>query len=288
MHIHYLHWAWVLLKVAFYIFVGINILMKGKPAIAIALAIKDYIKLDKKAFRGYGFWCYSGLGGSGKTVSMVDYLIILRRKYPKLKIYTNFDFDYSDGYLEKWQDIVQLTNFEYVKINKEEYDKIRDRRGDKKIEHEGVYYKIVNNGIVFGFDEIHLTLESAAWKDAPPNLLEHISQQRKNHKMILSSSQVFTRINKVLREQTNYIVECKSMFMGRLVFNKFYYTDTFVAPEERKGKKKQKTVKRYSFVAYDSIREKYDTEQIMVKLVDTELSEEERFKKDFRRYFNIA
>ena len=47
-----------------------------------------------------------------------------------------------------------------------------------------------NHGVIFGFDEIHLTFESTKWEDAPDNLLDYISQQRKFHKLILGSSQV--------------------------------------------------------------------------------------------------
>ena len=131
-----------------------------------------------------------------------------------------------------------------------------------------VYKKRVNDGVIFGFDEIHLTFESTKWQDAPANLLDYVSQQRKLHKQILGSSQVFTRIDKKLREQTNYVIECKSIFSGRLVINSYYKTVEYIANGEKmdKGTRKRKVHRRISYVAYDNIRQAYNTEQIMKEL----------------------
>ena len=94
--------------IAFTIFF-IFYMMKFKPIIALVLGIVDFIKLDKKKFRGFGFWLYCGLGGSGKTISMVEYLNRMHKKYPKLKIYTNFNYKYADGKITSWQDLIDLS-----------------------------------------------------------------------------------------------------------------------------------------------------------------------------------
>lgn len=256
-----------------------NVLAKGRPIIAISLWIVDLIKKDRKAFDGYGFYLYCGLGGTGKTLSIVDKLIHLRRAYPKLLIYTNFDFEYADGYIDDWEDILNIENYEFIEISEKEFNKLGDRH---KTTLDGKFYKRVNNGVVFGFDEIHMTLNSQGWKDAPENLLYYVSQQRKLHKMILASSQVWSRINIILREQTNFVIECRAMFMGRLIYNKTYNTETYIPPTERRKGGKMKCLKRYSFVAYDGIRNKYDTEQIMKSLIPEKTNSDlllESFKK---------
>jgi hypothetical protein len=209
---------------------------KGKPIIALYLAIRDVLRRDKRKFRGYGFWLFCGLGGSGKTISMVEYLNRMRKKYPKLKIYTNFDYKYRDGDITSWQDLI-------------DYDNGTD-------------------GIIFGFDEIHLTFASQNWKDCPDNMLDYISQQRKLCKQIIGSSQVFTRVDKKLREQTNYVVECKSAFQGRWVFNKAFLTDEYLANGDigDKGQKKRNRAWRHNFIAYDNIRQSYNTMQLMKEL----------------------
>lgn len=252
------------------------------------LFIKDFVTMDKKEFRGYGFHIYCGLGGSGKTISIVNYLLAMKQKYPKLKIYTNFYFPAGDGIIKDWKDLIEITNYETVEITQEEYEKLKKFKPNKEgkngefwtedveftneetgeIETITNYYKIINHGVIFGFDEIHMTLNSDKWKDRPDDLLYYISQQRKMHKQIVASSQVFTRIDKILREQTNYVVECNSFLLGRLVVNRFYHTEEYIANDEKKDKgSRKRKVKTYRiFIARDFIRNSYDTEEIMKDL----------------------
>ncbi len=229
--------------------------LKFKPIIALALAIYDFFRMDKKKFRGYGFWLYCGLGGSGKTLSMVEYLNRMHKKYPKVKIYTNFYYKYADGPINSWQDLIDYDN------------------GD--------------DGIIFGFDEIHLTFASQNWQDCPNNMLDYISQQRKLHKQIVASSQVFTRIDKKLREQTNYVVECRSILLGRWVFNRAFNTAEYLANDEKgdNGARKRHRAWRYSFVAFDKIRNSYDTMQLMKELIKGK-SEKEMTKDAIQSLLN--
>lgn len=240
---------------------------------AFCVFLVDIYKRDKGVFRGFGFWCYCGLGGSGKTLSIVKYLLDIKSKYPNVKILTNFKFSKSDGRIETWKDLLETENVNIYEIDQKEYDK-RKKWGQKHIfmcltdDNRIVYKKKINDGVIFGFDEIHLTFESSNWKDAPDNLLDYISQQRKYHKQIVGSSQVFTRIDKKLREQTNFVVECRSIFSGRLCIDTFYKTVEYIANGEKmdKGQRKRKAKKRTSFVAWDKIRQAYNTEEIMKEL----------------------
>lgn len=261
----------------------------------IPIFIRDLFIIDWKVFRGYGFWCYCGLGGSGKTLSMVNQLLKIKKKYPDVKILTNFNFKYADGKIESWRDLLNTTNFKTFTISEKTYLKylrnhvykdselwleVSDEK-DENDEFDLVYKVRKNCGVVFGFDEIHLTFESTRWQDAPCNVLDYISQQRKLHKQILSSSQVFTRIDKKLREQTNYVIDCFSLFLGRLIVNKKYRTTEYIANDEKmdKGSRKRKVKSRMSYIAYDSIRNTYDTHQIMKDL--NEGKSETQIVKDF-------
>jgi len=227
-------------------------MVKFKPIVAFYLFFMDQLKLDRKQFRGYGFWLFCGLGGSGKTLSMVEYLNRMHFKYPKLKIYTNFNYLYADGKIESWKDLIESDN--------------------------GV------QGIIYGFDEIHLTFASQNWNDCPSNMLDYISQQRKLHKQIVASSQVFTRVDKKLREQTNFVVECKSIFNGRWVFNRAFNTMEYLANDEKgdKGQKKRNRAWRNNFIAFDKIRNSYDTMQVM-KDLESGKSESQIHNDDFRQ-----
>lgn len=240
---------------------------------ALPLFIIDIHRRDKGVFRGFGFWCFCGLGGSGKTLSIVNYLLKIQKKYPNVKVLTNFAYKGRTGDINSWRDLLDTENINIYKISQKEYDK-RAKWGQKHVymclddNNNIIYKKRINDGVIFGFDEIHLTFESTKWQDAPSNLLDYISQQRKFHKQILGSSQVFTRIDKKLREQTNYVVECKSIFGGRLVINSYYKTVEYIANGDKmdKGTRKRKVHKRLSYVSYDYIRNSYNTEQIMKEL----------------------
>lgn len=244
---------------------------------AFPLFLKDILHRDKKVFNGYGFWCFCGLGGSGKTISMVNYLSKIKQKYPKVKILTNFSFNEADGKINSWRDLLNTFNIHIEEITEKEYKNFKkykvysEEKGELFMEilnQELKFFVVRNHGVIFGFDEIHLTFESTKWEDAPSNLLDYISQQRKLHKFILASSQVFTRIDKKLREQTNYVIECKSYLRGRLVTNRYYDTPTYISNGEKldKGTRKRRPRKRDVFVAIDSIRSKYNTEEIMKDL----------------------
>ena len=270
----------VIIFILFIILLFIDLLTLGfihnlilKFFISLPLFIIDIIKSDKGVFRGYGFWAFCGLGGSGKTLSIVEYLSRIKKKYPNVLILSNFNLTFADGKINSWQDLIDVTNINIYEIDRKEFDK-RKKWGqdhifmtidDNNIIH---YRKTINDGVIYAFDEIHLTFESTKWQDAPSNLLDYISQQRKYHKQIVSSSQVFTRIDKKLREQTNFVVECKSIFRGRLCINSYYRTVEYIANDEKmdKGSRKRKVRKRYVFVAYDNLRNKYNTEQVMKEL----------------------
>lgn len=272
--------ASIIIFIFFVIFIFLDLTTLGfihnfiiKFFISIPLFIKDIIRNDKHVFHGYGFWAFCGLGGSGKTLSIVEYIMRIKKKYPHVLVLSNFNCDLSDNKIKSWKDLLNITNINTYEITRKEYDK-RVKWGQKHVfmvldDNNNIHYKkTVNDGVIYAFDEIHLTFESTKWQDAPDNLLDYISQQRKYHKQIVSSSQVFTRINKKLREQTNFVIECKSIFKGRLVINSYYRTPEYIANDEKmdKGSRKRKVKKRYVFVAYDYIRNKYNTEQVMKDL----------------------
>lgn len=236
-----------------------------KPEISLSLWIKDLLHSDHRYFNGFGFWLFCGLGGSGKTLSIVEYLDRMSRRYPYTMIYTNFKCDVANGYIDDWQNILDLENYSLRRCDLETFQKTAECN---RFCYGGHYYEKVHYGIIFGFDEIHLTFASQRWENAPDNVLEYISQQRKLHKQIVASSQVFTRVDKKLREQTNFVVECKTIFGGRWVFNRYFNTPEYLANDEKmdKGTRKRRRAKRYSFVATDRLRDLYDTFQIMYDL----------------------
>ena len=192
------------------------------------------IKKEIKPFDYYGVYLFCGRVGCGKTISMVEKAKRIKEKYPNVKIYSNFKTEISDGLITSWEQLELLNNC--------------DKNGEEQ-------------GILFLFDEIHLTFSSQGWQAAPDDLLSYISLQRKNKKCIFCSSQVWTRVNKVIREQADYVIECKSFFKSRIVRNKYYLSEDYAVNGEQKdsGMRKRQVMKKYCFVSTDKLRGLYDT-----------------------------
>lgn len=220
-------------------------LYRTKPLHLLFLILKDLVKNIRNKnkiddiFPHYGFHLYCGLGGSGKTLAMVNRINELKKEYPKLYIVTNFTTSLADETLTSWEDLVNIEN------------------------PLGEQY-----GVLFAFDEIHLTLGSDNFRKRPEQLLEYISQQRKLRKLILGSSQVFMRVDKVLREQSNLVIDCKTYF-GRWNFQRAYRTEDYLLNGELrdKGSRNRDTVFKKNFIATDEIRNLYDTYEVMKPLI---------------------
>ena len=74
------------------------------------------------------------------------------------------------------------------------------------MEQNGIY------GEIDVLDEIQNWFNSLQSKDFPPEMLTEITQQRKQTKMILGTSQVFSRLAKPIREQTYMLYEPTTLF----------------------------------------------------------------------------
>lgn len=228
---------------------------------ALALSIADDVKSlfskkhgDTPVFDLYGVHIFSGRVGCGKTISMVRRARAIKQQYPNVKILSNFSCDISDGYITCWEDVVNAQN----------------------IDDHGV-----NQGVLFLFDEIHLTFDSQGWRNAPDNLLEYISLQRHLHKCIFGASQVWTRVNKVIKEQTDYVIECKSYFNARLIVNKCYTNENYQINGTQKdsGQRSRPVVYKDSFCATNKLRSLYNTDEIIKGLSLTAMTPDEKINR---------
>lgn len=228
-----------LIKVALIIgFIIFTIVFKEKPYHAIYLAFKDFMKRDKEAFPLYGVHFYVNSMGAGKTISVTEKALRLRKQYPKLYIVSNYEITCADRYFTNYHELVDLQN----------------PLGEKY-------------GVLILFDEIHLTFSSENWKNAPDGLLEYIAMRRKEKTLILGTSQVFGRIDKKLREQCTVVVECVT-YLNRWTFNKAFRVEDYLVNSELKdsGNKKRKRLYRYNFVQTNKIREAYDSYALVEKI----------------------
>lgn len=180
-----------------------------------------------------GINIFTGSQGSGKSLSMIHVFKKLIYDFPKAIVVTNLEF-----------------NFEIP-------NKIKKYEGfeDFKIEN-GIY------GVIYLLDEIHLILNSLESKGIPLSIIVELSQQRKQRKLILGTSQVYSRMAKPLREQIRNIIICKNYFS---LFQINYLVDAFESHEDNNGKLKFKKMKvsfffhrKEDYLAYDTYK-KMDT-----------------------------
>lgn len=174
-----------------------------------------------------GINVFCGPQGSGKSLSMIHYAKLMINDYPKAKIVTNIDLKFPIK-----NEIIKYTGFD-----------------DFKIEN-GIY------GVIYILDEIHLILNSLESKGVPLSVIVELSQQRKQRKCILGTSQVYSRMAKPLREQIKNVIICKNYF-GVFQFN--YLIDAFNSSEDSTGKIKFSKLKTSFFFHSKEDYNNYDT-----------------------------
>lgn len=172
-------------------------------------------KPDEMTATGINIFC--GPQGSGKTLSMVHYAKKIIKDNPKAIIVTNFNIEYLKDFPNE---VIDYNGFESFQIENDIY------------------------GVIYLLDEIHLILNSLESKGVPLSIIVELSQQRKQRKLILGSSQIYSRMAKPLREQIQNVIVCKNYF-GILQFN--YLIDAFNTTEKDGQLKVNKTKTSFFF-----------------------------------------
>lgn len=209
--------------------------------------IKDVFEKDFNDFQMYGVHLFCGEQGSGKTISVVEFLHRIKDKYPNCKINTNMGLNFQDNKITDWKQIVERTN------------------GTK--------------GVVEVIDEIQAWFSSNQSKNFPPEMLAEISQQRKQRKMIVGTAQVFSRVSKPIREQVTFVY-CPFTIAGCLTVVRRSRPHWF-DDEKLKFKKFDKT---YFYVHNEKIRNSFDTYE---RINDYKSQGKKAFKSDIERANNM-
>jgi len=177
--------------------------------------------------RNTGIHIFCGPQGSGKSLSMIHYAKEIIKDHPKAIIVTNIDLQFEIPNV-----VIKYSSFE-----------------DFKIEN-GIF------GVIYILDEIHLILNSLESKGVPLSVIVELSQQRKQRKLILGTSQVYSRMAKPLREQVKSCIICKNYF-GCFQFN--YLINAFETEEGSDGKLKYSKLKTSFFFHRKEDYTNYDT-----------------------------
>lgn len=175
-----------------------------------------------------GLLLFCGGQGSGKTLSAVQYVKKLLVKYPEAILCTNVDiFDLPEGV--------------------------------KKVEYEGLdSLKFIENGyegVIYLIDEIHLEANSLESKNIDVEIMVEVSQQRKQRKHIVCTSQVYGRLAKPFREQVKNVVLCRNFFRF-IQYNKLI---DGTKTREENGKLITETFKSFIWFHSPALYSCYDT-----------------------------
>jgi len=215
---------------------------------------------DLDYFRPSGTQVYCGRQGQGKTISAVRHVHRLRNRYPKSILVSNLlingmkqlKFASEDELKWKVQEIVDngLQSKYYVYF--QDFDDL------------ALCLVAVNNdkfGVVYLIDEIHTYFNALESSNIPLFVFTEISQQRKQRKVIIGTSQLFMRMAKPFREQCDNLIICNTHF-GLLTTQKAY--DGMELDQDFQGNIVGKKRKSGFFFQSRELRSLFDTFQKVV------------------------
>lgn len=186
--------------------------------------ILDIYERDPDAFDTFGVHIFAGEQGSGKSIAAMHFVKMIKERNPACSVASNIDIDFQDDQITDWRDLLNKNN--------------------------GIYGQVVI------LDELQNWFSSNESRNFPPDMLTEITQQRKQRKCIVGTSQVFTRISKPIREQVTLLYRPLTV-AGCLTFVRVYKLS--LTEDGTVDKMKLKQV--YFFVHDDDLRNCYDTYQ---------------------------
>lgn len=187
-------------------------------------------------FNSDGLVCFVGAQGSGKTLSAVNYVYHLMARYPKCLLVTNVML--KDYPIDNERVFLFKGNDDFSNYSNGEY------------------------GVIYFVDEIQLYLNSLGSKNVNMEVITQISQQRKQRKHIVATSQVFGRLAKPLREQFSNVVLCRNYF-SKLQINKVINRQDLDKENSNDTTISGNVSFKYMFIHSPKYYERYDTYSII-------------------------
>lgn len=231
----------------------------------------EFSKSHPGYFQPIGTLIFCGKQGAGKTLSAVLYARNVLNDFPLAILCTNikmaeFPFNTRYEYNSESDETVYYNLSSGEKLDRTMDGTLFHPDGYICIEWDGLdCLKYISNGffgVLYVVDELHLELNSLESKNIDIDVMTEISQQRKQRKHIVGTSQVYMRLAKPLREQIFDIVLC-SKFFGFLQYNKY------IDGEESKevdGKLQAVVKKRVFWIHKPEYYDLYDTFAKMKRL----------------------
>lgn len=204
--------------------------------------LKKWQRPEKNQFP-VGSRVYKGFQGSGKTLSMVKYAFDIQKHFPKCHIFSNIK-------------IKGLNNYHQI-----------ENDNDVK---EALKYSNGKYGVLVLLDEAHLYFNKKSGISL--DVLTAISQQRKDRRRIVFSSQIWEELDISLRKQVKEIVACRCL-LNKIQINQISDGET-LSYDKLKGEYIAQKIRTEIFKHYKELYETYDTLQKIIT--------NEEYKREYR------
>ena len=191
--------------------------------------VADLFQKNPEFFTHQGCIVFTGRQGNGKTIAMVEQALMWQKEYPKSKVITNLAYVQEDNELRHWNQLIDYKN--------------------------GI------QGVICCMDEMQNWFSSNQSKNFPPEMLQVITQNRKNRRVIMGTAQSFNRLAKPIREQATEVRKCVTLF-GCITFVHRVEPELDSTGEVVKWKHRG----FYYFVHTEEIRNSYDTYKVIEAL----------------------
>ncbi len=227
-------------------------------------------------FGADGLLCFTGAQGQGKTLSAVNYVCNLMQKYPHAKLVTNLMIkDYPIVTIEEFysggEAYLFAERLAECNLSAEQTEKVLYQH---YLQYNRVFafndnddlarYNNGEMGVIFLIDEIQLYLNSLQSKNINLDVMTQISQQRKQRKHIVCTSQVFGRMAKPLREQFSNVIQCKCIF-GMLQNNALIDRDSLDGDNSTDTNITGEIKQRFVWFHTPEMYKRYDTYYVIEK-----------------------
>ncbi len=237
---------------------------------------RDFAKYHPTYFDPSGLLVFCAEQGSGKTLSAVQYCLKINKEYEDCIFCTNVSIkDYPINCYYKIETLgINVTRIKYYTISEDELVRIVticDKNGEIETDIEKIKdikivipydglncIKDLSNGfegVLYLIDEIHLEFNSLESKNIPIEIMVEVSQQRKQRKHIVGTSQVYMRLAKPLREQIDTVVLCHN-YLCCIQYNKVIDGKTAI---EENGKLVADVLRKFLWFHHPKLYQSYDT-----------------------------
>lgn len=243
-------------------------------------------------FDADGLMVFTGAQGEGKTLSAVKYACEIMENYPKCKLVTNLMIkDYPivtlSDFIRDWYGIEAFSNFDKLS----EYSQFKiitdytllNRVFAFNNADDLIRYHNGEEGVLYLIDEIQLYFNSLESKNINMDVMVEISQQRKQRKNIICTSQIFGRMAKPLREQFNVVVKCHNF--GNILQRNWFIRQEDILPDTDMMNPKGIVHNSWWFFHNRIDYERYDT---FYKIQKTRFIDEEQKVGDIYDYYTLG